>query len=285
MMKKTLPVLTLALAIPGLAHGDPEVMWVQSGFDQPESVVSDAEGAHLYVSSIHGQPGEKNAQGYISKLSNDGKVVEKHWVNGLNAPKGMGIQGGQLFVTDIDRFLIIDLVSGEVLEQFSPPQAQFLNDVSVSDDGDVYVSDMMGNAIYRYDGQDLTLWLEDERLMHPNGVLADEDSLLVAGWGTPIAADFSTEEAGSLLRIGFQDKALTQVAGGEQLGNLDGVARIGDELLANDWMNGRLFRITADGQGTVAAELAPGVADIGAAGDVLYLPYMFDGEVRAVQLP
>lgn len=285
MMKKTLPVLTLALAIPGLAQGDPEVMWVQSGFDQPESVVSDAEGTHLYVSSIHGQPGEKNAQGYISKLSNDGQVIERHWVNGLNAPKGMGIQGGQLFVTDIDRFLIIDLVSGEVLEQFSPPQAQFLNDVSVSDDGDVYVSDMMGNAIYRYDGQALTLWLEDERLMHPNGVLADEDSLLVAGWGAPIAADFSTEEAGSLLRIGFQDKALTQVAGGEQLGNLDGVARIGDQLLANDWMNGRLFRITADGQGTVAAELAPGVADIGAAGDVLYLPYMFDGEVRAVQLP
>lgn len=284
-MKKTLPVLTLALAIPGLAQGDPEVMWVQSGFDQPESVVSDAEGAHLYISNIHGQPGEKNAQGYISKLTNDGKVVERRWVKGLNAPKGMGIDGGKLFVTDIDRFLVIDLGSGKILEQFSPTQAQFLNDVSVSDDGDIYVSDMMGNAIYRYDGETLSLWFEDERLMHPNGVLADEDFLLVASWGAPIAADFSTEKAGSLLRIGLQGKALTQVAGGERLGNLDGVARVGRQLLTNDWMNGRLFRISADGEGTVAAELAPGVADIGAADDVLYLPYMFDGEVRAVQLP
>jgi len=75
------------------------------------------------------------------------------------------------------------------------------------------------------------------------------------------------------------------VAGGEQLGNLDGVAKIGEQLLVNDWMNGLLFRITADGRSTVAAELAPGVADIGAEGNVLYLPYMFDGEVRAVQLP
>jgi len=183
MMKKTLPVLTLALAIPGLAQGDPEVMWVQSGFDQPESVVSDAEGAHLYVSNIHGQPGEKNAQGYISKLTNDGEVVERHWVKGLNAPKGMGVDGGKLFVTDIDRFLVIDLGSGEILEQFSPSQAQFLNDVSVSDNGDVYVSDMMGSAIYRYDGEALTRWIEDDRLMHPNGVLADDGSLLVAGWG------------------------------------------------------------------------------------------------------
>ena len=285
MMKRTLPVLTLALAIPGLAQGDPEVIWGQSGFDQPESVVSDAEGAHLYVSNIHGQPGEKIALGYISTLTSAGEVVERHWVKGLNAPKGMGVDGGKLFVTDIDRFLVIDLGSGEILEQFSPSQAQFLNDVSVSDNGDVYVSDMMGNAIYRYDGEALTRWIEDDRLMHPNGVLADDGSLLVAGWGAPIAADFSTEKAGSLIRIGFQDKALTQVAGGEQLGNLDGVAKIGEQLLVNDWMNGLLFRITADGRSTVAAELAPGVADIGAEGNVLYLPYMFDGEVRAVQLP
>lgn len=284
-MKNILPVLTLALAIPGLAQGAPEVIWGQSGFDQPESVVADNKGAHLYVSNIHGQPGEKNARGYISKLSNEGHVIEKHWVNGLNAPKGMGVHGERLFVTDIDRFLVIDLVSGEVLEQFSPPRAQFLNDVSVSEDGDAYVSDMMGNAIYRYDGEALTLWLEDERLMHPNGLFVDKDSLLVASWGAPIAADFSTEVAGSLLRIGFNNKALTRVAGSEELGNLDGVVRIGDQLLVNDWMNGRLFRITPDGQGAVAADLAPGVADIGATGDVLYLPYMFDGEVRAVQLP
>ncbi|WP_020680642.1 SMP-30/gluconolactonase/LRE family protein [Marinobacterium rhizophilum] len=284
-MKKTLTALTLALVTSGVAQADPLVIWQQSGFDQPESVVSDDEGGFLYVSNIHGQPAEKDGVGYISKLSIDGELIEKHWVDKLNAPKGMGVHGGHLFVTDVDRFLVIDLASGDIVEQFSPPRAQFLNDVTVNDNGDVYVSDMMGNTIYRYDGQALTLWLEDKRLMHPNGLLVDGDALLVASWGAPIAADFSTEVAGSLIRIDLQDKTLVQVAGGEMLGNLDGVVRIGDQLLVNDWMNGHLFRLSANGEQTLVAELDPGVADIGAAGEVLYLPYMFGGEVRAVQVP
>lgn len=284
-MKKILSALILTLATTGVAQGDPVVVWQQSGFDQPESVVSDDGGAFLYVSSIHGQPGEKDGRGYISKLTSDGRMIERRWVDGLNAPKGMGIHEGRLFVTDIDRFLVIDVASGEVLEQFSPSGAQFLNDVAVDDEGGAFVSDMMDNAIYRYDGRALTLWLRDERLMHPNGLLVDQDSLLVAGWGAPIAADFSTEVPGSLLRVGLRDRVVMEVAGGERLGNLDGVVRVGGHLLVNDWVNGRLFRLTSEGDRAVVAELAEGVADISADGDVVYLPFMFGGEVQAVRLP
>lgn len=144
-MKKILSALILTLATTGVAQGDPVVVWQQSGFDQPESVVSDDGGAFLYVSSIHGQPGEKDGRGYISKLTSDGRMIERRWVDGLNAPKGMGIHEGRLFVTDIDRFLVIDVASGEVLEQFSPSGAQFLNDVAVDDEG--------GRLCVRHDGQ------------------------------------------------------------------------------------------------------------------------------------
>lgn len=284
MKKRTLSAMALTIAMSGMAQAAPAVIWKQSGFDQPESVVADGRD-YLYVSNIHGKPGEKDGQGYISKLAEDGRVIDKRWVSELNAPKGMGIYEGQLFVTDLDRLLVIDLPTGEVVETFAPDGAQFLNDVTVGADGDVYVSDMMGNAIYRYDGQTLSLWLQDEALMHPNGLWAEPDELVVAGWGTPIAADFSTEVPGGLQRIGFEDKTLTPIAGGERLGNLDGVVRSGKALFANDWMNGRLFQVTANGTHRVVAELSEGVADIGVADDVLYLPYMFDGEVRAVQVP
>lgn len=284
MMKRVL--LGVCLSAAGvLVKADPVSVWQQSGFDQPESVVAGDHGQFLYVSNIGGQPGEKNGQGYISRLSVDGRVLEKRWVSGLNAPKGMAVSNGQLLVTDIDRLLVIDLASGEVVRDFRPMGAQFLNDVAAGDHGDVYVSDMMANTIYRYDGESLAVWLQDERLMHPNGLQVRGGELVVASWGAPIAADFSTEQPGGLVAVDLEDRVLSAVAGGSDLGNLDGVVEVGDSLYVNDWMNGRLFRVSEAGETAVVADLASGLADIGAAGDVLYLPYMFNGEVHAVRLP
>lgn len=282
-MKKVLSFVLLSV-VGSLSQADPVTVWQQSGFDQPESVVADGQGRFLYVSNINGQPGEKNGQGYISRLGADGQVLEKRWVSGLNAPKGMAVSGEQLFVTDIDRFLVINLDSGEIVRELRPSGAQFLNDVTAGG-GEVYVSDMMANTVYRYDGEALTVWLQDERLMHPNGLQIQGEKLIVASWGAPIAADFSTEQAGGLLAVDLRDRALVPVAGGSGLGNLDGVVDMAGVLLVNDWMNGRLFRVSDAGEASLVAELSPGLADIGGAGDVLYLPYMFDGEVRAVRLP
>lgn len=278
-----LSVMVLGAASPALA--DHETLWQLNGFDQPESVVADPSGRHLYVSNINGQPGEKNSKGYISRLDPKGRVIDRHWVTGLNAPKGMAVHGGRLYVTDIERFLVIDLQGGEIVEEFSPPDARFLNDVTVDESGVVYVSDMMANALYRYADGAFEVWLQDERLMHPNGVLLDGDALVVAGWGTPIAEDFTTQVPGSLVRISLEDRSLKPVAGGGDLGNLDGVVRMGEYFLVNDWMNGQLYKVAGNGGGhTLVETFAPGVADMGVLGEVVYLPYMFDGEVRAVRL-
>ncbi|MCK4548774.1 MAG: ATP/GTP-binding protein, partial [Candidatus Krumholzibacteria bacterium] len=71
-------------------------------FKVPESVCWDFDREILYVSNIAGNPGEKDGEGFISRVSIEGEVRKLRWVTGLNAPKGMAVFGGRIYVSDID---------------------------------------------------------------------------------------------------------------------------------------------------------------------------------------
>ena len=65
-------------------------LWtLASDFASPESAYYHAPSNSIFVSSINGQILEKDGNGYISRLSPDGKIVSAKWVTGLNAPKGI----------------------------------------------------------------------------------------------------------------------------------------------------------------------------------------------------
>ena len=65
-------------------------LWNLTGdFAAPESAYYDAASKAVFVSSINGQILERDGNGYISRLTPDGKVVSAKWVTGLNAPKGL----------------------------------------------------------------------------------------------------------------------------------------------------------------------------------------------------
>ena len=84
--------LCAALAATVLAQADPTLtpVWnLTSGFAAPESAYYDAESNAVFVSSINGQILEKDGNGYISRLSPDGKVVAEKWATGVHAPKGL----------------------------------------------------------------------------------------------------------------------------------------------------------------------------------------------------
>ncbi|PKP00670.1 MAG: hypothetical protein CVU14_07245 [Bacteroidetes bacterium HGW-Bacteroidetes-9] len=80
----------------------------------PESVLFDPASKLLYVSCINENPWEKDGNGYISKLTSDGKIINLKWATGFSAPKGMGISKGKLYVTNIDEVVEIDLENGAV---------------------------------------------------------------------------------------------------------------------------------------------------------------------------
>ena len=65
----------------------------------------DAATGTIYVANIEGDPVGKDGKGSISIIGKDGTITNQNWVTGLNAPKGMGITNGMLYVTDIDELV------------------------------------------------------------------------------------------------------------------------------------------------------------------------------------
>ena len=270
-----------------VAQEEPTQVWSLDGFNTPESVVHDAERGELYVSNVAGAPGEKDGVGFLSRVSPDGEMLEAQWVTGLDAPKGLALDGGTLYVSDIDRLVAIDIETGEVTDSWQGEGAQFLNDPAVDDQGRVFVSDMAGSAIYVLDGGSFSVWLQDEALQHPNGLKVDDGRLIVAAWGQGLQEDFSTSVAGHLIAVDLETKEISALGSGEPVGNLDGLEPDGaGNWLATDWMNGALFRISPDGSAEQLLDLDQGSADLEyLEGDSLaVIPMMMGGRVVAYRV-
>ena len=170
------------------AQSDPtytltEVWRTDSILPTCESVLYDKNLQVLFVSCINGTPSEKDGKGYISMLAPDGAIKSLEWVAGLDAPKGMGIEGNRLFVTDIDQLVIIDIEKAEIIEKIPVEGASFLNDVAVGADGKVYFSDSDTGIIWIYSNGELTSWIT-EGLERPNGLYIEEDRVLLASSGS-----------------------------------------------------------------------------------------------------
>ncbi|HSG29088.1 MAG TPA: hypothetical protein VLA34_11455 [Candidatus Krumholzibacterium sp.] len=205
-------------------------------FDTPESVIYDAEFHVLYVSSIGGSPQAKDGNGFISRVSMKGEILDLKWIKGLNGPKGMGIHGRTLYVADIDELVEIDIEGGRIRKRYPAREARFLNDVVTGADGTVYVSDSSRDhsAIYRLKGGSLEVWKESKLLGRPNG-LAMRDGMLIVG----VSSD------GMLRQIdpasgGIEDLAVVGSA-------IDGVAvAYSRNLIVSDW-SGRTMFIDREG--------------------------------------
>ena len=206
-----------------------EPAWVAKGLANPESVVASADGTQYYVSNVAGEGDALDGQGFIARLSPAGELLEKEWIAGLNAPKGMVLHAGQIFVSDITELVVIDVAAGKVLARHAAPGAKFLNDVARAPDGRVLVSDSGTARIFAWDGKALAEWLADDALRAVNGLLPEADRLIV------------TTMDGKLLAVDWQTRAVTMLAA--DLGNADGVVCLDDgSYLVGEWP-GRLFHV------------------------------------------
>ena len=129
------------------------------------------------------------------------------WFTALNAPKGLRSFAGTLWVADLDEVIGIDIASAKENARVKIDGAKFLNDVAVGADGTVYVSDMMASRIYAIKDGKATVFAEGEQLEYPNGLFAEGERLVVGGWGSKPAADFSTKVPGQLYCARSEDEA------------------------------------------------------------------------------
>lgn len=260
-------------------------MWSTEGFKNPESALYDSSRDIIYVSNVNGGPGDADGNGFISRLKKDGTVDELEWIGGLNAPKGLVQSDGKLYVSDINQLVEIDLDAGEISNTWTVEDAKFLNDLAVDDSGNIYVSDMLGNTIYRLENNELTTWLQDDSLQHPNGLSIEGSNLLVAPWGKDLQDDFSTKVPGHLLSVGLGDKKISTLGSGKPVGNLDGLEPDGNGgWYVTDWIAGGLFRVNNEGEAVLLLDMNQGSADLGVINDesTVLVPMMMDNKVIAL---
>jgi sugar lactone lactonase YvrE len=237
------------------------------GLQTPESVLYDADADLYLVSNINGQPLDADDNGFISKVSPDGKITELKWIDGakdnitLNAPKGTAIVGGILYVADIDTVRKFDAKTGEPKGEIKIPGATFLNDIAPDGAGGIYVSDSGLDAKFASTGTD-AIWhigkddkakalIKNKGLSAPNGLLADKDTV----W----AVTFGSGEIYPIDAKGKKGKA-------EKLpkGQLDGIVALdGGDLLVSSWESSTVYRGKPGGEWKPVVENVKSPADIG----------------------
>jgi hypothetical protein len=247
--------------------------WTATGLANPESAVPDATGRFLYVSNVAGEGDAIDGNGFIARLGLDGKVLEREWARGLDAPKGLALAHGRLFVSDVTRLVEIDTATGAVVARHDAPGSKFLNDVALAPDGAVLVSDSGSARIHAWRDGRMDTWLAHESFGAINGLLPERDRLVV------------TTMRGKLLAVDWDTRAITELAG--DLGNADGVVALGrGAYLVGEWP-GRLFHVHADGTATTLQDSREGkryINDFIVVGDLLVVPNWEPSSVSAYRL-
>lgn len=282
-----IPGIAAAALAGTAAAAEPEMVWEASGFEAPESALYDPDAGVIYVSNVAGEANAKDGRGFISTLSPEGEVQELEWATGMNAPKGLALSDGLLYVADIDTVLAVAVEDGKVQDSWTIEGAMFLNDVTADDQGRVFVSDMLDGAIYKIEDGEVEQWLKGGGLDNPNGLLATEDGLVVASWGVMTGEGFNTDPAGHLKLVSYDDQSVTSIGDGEPVGNLDGIVPDGSGgYYVTDWVNGALYHFSADGSHEQLLDLEQGSADLGIIPDqnLVLVPMMMNGTVVAYRV-
>ena len=241
-----------------------------------ESVFYDEENDVIYVSNIGNVPPDaKDNDGFMSKISTTGKILELVWVSEIHAPKGMGKIGNKLYVTDIDELVEIDISSGKITQRYPIEGAKFLNDITIAKDETIYISDNRSNKIYSFKNGEATLWLEKEDFGGPNGLLSQGNKIMIAAF-----------TSGSFLNVNTDNQEIQELANGIIGG--DGIAAVGDDYLVSSW-HGEVYHVDQNGSTTKLldtkdAKINAADIDYSQSKNLLLVPTFFGNKVVAYRL-
>ena len=222
------------------------------GLTHCESAVYDKERELIYASLIGNR---EVGDGSIAKLNLDGKLINKTFVTNLNDPKGIAITKDKLYVSDVTELVEADLKTGEILKKYTLEGIKFLNDVALDTNGDVFVSDTFTSKVYKLDNQgNFSLWLANDLLDKPNGLLIQDDMMYVASWG-------SKPEGGRLSKVDMATKSIDSIT--SVIGNLDGI-RVYDKnrKIISDWRSGNIHLVDDKGNTEQILKVGQSVGDI-----------------------
>jgi glucose/arabinose dehydrogenase len=265
---------------------------LREGLARPESARWDPDQQVWFVSNINGAQ-EKDDNGYISRVSADGRMQRARFIAGatggvtLHAPKGLALAGDTLWVNDLDAVRGFNRHTGAPVAtvDLAPLGALFLNDITVGPDGSLYLTDTGvrldstgarqhtgPDRVYRIRGRTPSVALEDDVLGEPNGIAWDpERRRFLLG---PIVGD------SSVLAWGGPGTKPVPVASGP--GRYDGIEVLpGGRVLVSAWNDSTVSEIAGDRLRPLIRGVSA-AADIGVdpAGGVVAIPLLREDRVE-----
>ncbi len=270
----TITILTSTLATAGWTATRPDpiaadIAWVASGeFCEPETVLPLPDDT-LLVSNVCDF--RERSNGFLTLLDRNGQSLHWRVVDGLDAPLGMALVDDRLYVIDNNRLRVFRWPGYEPLETIDLDTA-VANDVAVSPDGVVYVTDTARHRVIRRsrDGTQSVL-TGQAQFTGANGIALDGDRLFIGGarlWSVDL-------RTGSVLTIGP-----------DWLADIDGIELEADGTIQLTPVAGPLIRYRDDndiqvfeGDGVSSANhgYAPGL-------QLVLIPTGFDNTVIAIRL-
>lgn len=271
---KRLLLFAFGAALSTTAFGQHQLkpLWETKNLPVPESALYHADNKVLYVSLIDGDGATKDGKGGVAILNLDGSIKNQNWVTGMDAPKGLAYYKDLLYVADVTALRVVDLKTGQLLRSIEVPDAVFLNDVAVDDQGVVYVSDTRRGMVYQVvDNQ-------------PSVFLAEAPS---ANGLKVIGNDLYVLAGKELWKVDAQKQHQVIAKGFELTG--DGLEPVGDQgdFLVTCW-GGLVYYVKADGaiEQLMDVQGKWNTADIGidSKTNTVYLPTFTGNSVQAFKL-
>lgn len=252
------------------------------GFASPESVY--ATNKDVFVSNLGKEvkPLDKDGDGFIIKLNKDGKVLDK--IEGLDAPKGMGMIDEILYVTDIDTLKGFDLKIKKQVFTLKIDGAIFLNDLATQGKNTLYISDTGSGKIHKINlkkkSYEEFITLDGAKYGGgPNGLLIKNNHLWV------VTYDPNQKVKGVILKINLNNKKVSQFSKAQDF--MDGIAM--DEngnLLVSAWGNnleGVVYQINKEGKySKLPIRKIKGCADIFYHNKTLWVPAMIENKILKI---
>ena len=280
-----LPQLAMALQIQGLKS--------------PQSMVVDSVHQEYFISNVNGEPGERDHNGFITKLDKEGHILNLYFIQSgkgstvLHAPKGMAVVHDTLYVTDLDGLQAFNTQSGEWVTSIKFPMTEMKSrglgpvDVVHTDGGLLYASVPETNTIFQINPMQestVSVFVQDDLLGGPTGLAVHPETghLIVVSWNSGKILEI--DRTGTITEI-FSNSFFSR-----RFKNLDGVAfDTWGSMYISDFTAGKIWRMHPDHSLQVIAEYLTSPADISVdqLNHLILVPYTYANvaEINGLELP
>lgn len=210
---------------------------LEDSFKMPESIAFNPSEKTIYISNFDGYHRNPNQGSQsISKVGINGKILDLNWAKGLKNPTGITFYNGRIYAVERTGVAEIDASTGNILNRFVCPGGILLNDIAVTNEGEIFVSDSASGSIYIIKNGTAEVWFSSPNMRGANGLACDDENIYVL-----------TNGDGCLKAISRKDKKQSVVA---KLGSntLDGLQLDKDgNFLFSEYI-GRLTRLSRNGK-------------------------------------